>query len=220
MSSRCEFLLCTHIKWKLDYCTRHALYCEVLYAHPRYGVEGLWENIVAWLVSSPSFLKFLFIRNMNDFVRSDKKIWQYCVKDCAPGCGSGEVWPSLQLDSEPVTPLRLHEKSTLRAEGGNTEQRKDNVDLKEATFRPYILWIMNYGQWLRMLNGSSTDQTRGLFLFFYLLRSSVVSEDEMMCDCADMFVCKRQKSSFASLRTGELPTTNSYPNPKRNPTPT
>lgn len=46
-----------------------SLHREVLYAHPRYGVEGLWENVVARLVSSPSFLKFLLIRNMNDVIQ-------------------------------------------------------------------------------------------------------------------------------------------------------
>lgn len=50
--------------------SRNTLCCKVLNAHPRYGVEGLWENVVARLVSSPSFLKFLPIRNMNDLVRS------------------------------------------------------------------------------------------------------------------------------------------------------
>lgn len=39
------------------------------YAYPRYGVEGLWEYIIAGLISSTSLLQFLFIRktkqNMN-----------------------------------------------------------------------------------------------------------------------------------------------------------
>lgn len=35
---------------------------KVSYAYPGYGVEGLWEYVIAGLIPSASLLQFLFVR--------------------------------------------------------------------------------------------------------------------------------------------------------------
>lgn len=78
MSSQRAFKCSIEMHYIQDACTRASLCCWVFCAHPRDGVEGLWEDVVARLVSSPCFLKFLFIGNMSEWVRLCEKSRKPC----------------------------------------------------------------------------------------------------------------------------------------------
>lgn len=130
MSSQRAFKCSIEMHYMQDACVSASLCCWVFSAHPRDGVEGLWVDVVARLVSSPCFLKFLFIGNMSEWVRLCEKSWKPCrVQGRAPGCGSCEVCPSLRVCSGPGMLLRwrLREKSTLPATGGDAEKRTTSV---------------------------------------------------------------------------------------------
>lgn len=88
--------------------------------HPRYSIKGLWEYIIAGLISSSTLLKLL-LNKKHELVcwfLKEKVRPKLYVSVWEPGCGPCVVCSILQVCSGPETLLRweVHYRSTLQAE--------------------------------------------------------------------------------------------------------